>query len=70
MINPTPVTTYQTIPIYLKQHNKNSKGTWLQWVYDGIQYGVRVTTVGESLHKAQQMIDAMLALQETMGKSA
>jgi hypothetical protein len=68
MINLTPVTIYHTIPIYLKEH-KRKKASWLQWVHDGIQYGVPVTTLGDALNKAQQMIDAMLAL-ESMGKSA
>lgn len=68
MINLTPITTYHAIPIYVKQHRKN-KGSWLQWVYDDVQYGVPITTMNESLSKAKQMIDAMLAL-EGMGESA
>lgn len=68
MINLTPVTTYHSIPIYLKPL-KQQKEMWLQWVYEGIQYGVRVSTLGESLFKAQQMIDAMLEL-EAMGEIA
>jgi hypothetical protein len=63
MINLTPLTTYQAIPIYLKQLKKNKK-VWLHWMYDGVQYGVPVTSLTESLNKAQQMIDAMLALEE------
>ena len=47
MANLTPVTTYQTIPIYLNKLKKN-KGCWLQWVYQGIQYGVPVTTINEA----------------------
>jgi hypothetical protein len=62
MTNLTPVTTYQTIPIYLHKVKKN-KRVWLQWVYQGIQYGVPVTTVNEALLKARQVIDATLALQ-------
>ncbi|GEM_PF-6117200 len=68
MMNLTPVSTYHTIPIYLKTLNKE-KETWLKWAYEGIQYGVRVSTLGESLYKAQQMIDAMLEL-EAMGEIA
>lgn len=61
MNNLTPVTTYQTIPIYLNKLKKK-KRVWLQWVYEGIQYGVPVTTLNEAMQKAQQMIDATLAL--------
>lgn len=61
MTNLTPVTTYQAIPIYLNKLKK--KRVWLQWVYEGIQYGVPVTTLNEALLKAQLMIDATLALQ-------
>ncbi|MFB2921676.1 MULTISPECIES: hypothetical protein [Aerosakkonema] len=62
MINLTPITTYHTIPIYLKTLKKE-KEVWLQWVYEGIQYGVRVTTLRDSMYKAQQMIDAILELE-------
>lgn len=68
MINLTQVTTYHAIPIYIKQLKRN-KGTWLQWVHDDVQYGVPVTTLGDALGKAKQMIDAMLAL-EAMGETA
>jgi hypothetical protein len=63
MSNLTPVTTYHTIPIYLREHHK--RRVWLQWVYDDIQYGVPVTTLNEAIAKAQQMIDATLALAQT-----
>ncbi|MFB2893986.1 hypothetical protein ACE1CI_13835 [Aerosakkonemataceae cyanobacterium BLCC-F50] len=36
---------------------------WLQWKYEGIQYGVRVSDMGQSLYNAKQMIDAMLELE-------
>lgn len=62
MINLTPITTYHEIPIYLKTLKKE-KEAWLQWVYEGIQYGVRVTTLRDSMYKAQQMIDAILELE-------
>ena len=62
MINLTPVTTYHTIPIYLKPLKKE-KELWLKWVHEDIQYGVRVSTLNESIYKAQQMIDAMLELE-------
>lgn len=68
MMNLSPISTYHSIPIYLKELKKE-KEMWLQWVYEGIQYGVRVSTLGESLFKAQQMIDAMLEL-EAMAQAA
>ncbi len=70
MANLTPVTTYQTIPIYLNKLKKN-KGCWLQWVYQGIQYGVPVTTINEAIQKAKEVIDATLMLQaQAMSRSA
>ncbi len=62
MMNLTPLTTYHTIPIYLKPLNKN-KEMWLKWVHEGIHYGIRVSNLTESIYKAQQMIDATLELE-------
>lgn len=62
MVKTTPVTTYHAIPIYLRPFKKKGE-MWLQWKYEGIQYGVRVSNMTESLFNAKQMIDAMLELE-------
>lgn len=62
MVKSTPVTTYHAIPIYLRPLKKKRE-MWLQWKYEGIQYGVRVSNMGQSLYNAKQMIDAMLELE-------
>lgn len=62
MVKSTPVTIYHAIPIYLRPFKKKRE-MWLQWKYEGIQYGVRVSNIGHSLYNAKQMIDAMLELE-------
>lgn len=62
MVKTTPVTTYHAIPIYLRPFKRKGE-MWLQWKYEGIQYGVRVSDMGQSLYNAKQMIDAMLELE-------
>lgn len=62
MVKSTPVTTYHAIPIYLRPFKRKHE-MWLQWKYEGIQYGVRVSDMAQSLYNAKQMIDAMLELE-------
>lgn len=57
-----PITTYHTIPIYLKE-TPSRRGLWLQWQRGKIGYGIRVTTLNEAMSKAWAMIDAMLELE-------
>ena len=63
-----PITTYHTIPIYLRKTCPN-RGVWLQWQRGKVRYGIRVTTLNEAMSKAWAMIDAMLEL-EVIQKTA
>lgn len=56
------LTTYNAIPIYLKQPEASGM-TWLQWERGTIRYGVPVTTLESALHQVQIVIDVMLSLE-------
>ena len=64
MTQPKPIAHHHEIPIYLKQ---SDRGSWLQWSRGKVRYGVPAS---QGLYKVEQVIDAVLELEQTKRRRA